>query len=253
MYPCTHLQCLSTSGREQGTRWNIAFMYENGLGLEQDFHLAKRMYDMCYATNSGGYVPVQLALSKLYVKWVFLWLTGRSRSGNPFTKQIQDFAQVRPGGSDRAALANQQDERQADEEDILSLTDDFEDEGGLLSEDSLILGLALVGAFLLYYRNRLAGPQDQAPPRPHEFPIPRPRAPQENQAPAVHPALPEAERDTRTDREAEPETVQTTAGEEEEQVWVDEREPLLRARRPFAAEQEAEEEESQDDDSSRPS
>lgn len=45
--------------------WNLGWMHENGIGVEQDFHLAKRMYDQALQTNSEAYLPVTLALLKL--------------------------------------------------------------------------------------------------------------------------------------------------------------------------------------------
>jgi len=45
--------------------WNLGWMHENGVGMDQDFHLAKRFYDMALTTNSEAYLPVVLALYKL--------------------------------------------------------------------------------------------------------------------------------------------------------------------------------------------
>ena len=49
--------------------WNMGWMHENGIGLEQDFHLAKRMYDQALETNpTEAYLPVTLALFKLRIR-----------------------------------------------------------------------------------------------------------------------------------------------------------------------------------------
>lgn len=48
--------------------WNLGWMYENGAGVPQDFHLAKRHYDSALDTNSEAYVPVVLSLAKLHMK-----------------------------------------------------------------------------------------------------------------------------------------------------------------------------------------
>jgi SEL1 protein len=46
--------------------WNLGWMHENGIGIEQDFHLAKRHYDMALETNPReASLPVVLALYKL--------------------------------------------------------------------------------------------------------------------------------------------------------------------------------------------
>ena len=66
--------------------WNLGWMYENGRGVNQvrpsifpylgsyltrstqDFHLAKRYYDMALETNSEAYLPVVLSVVKLYAR-----------------------------------------------------------------------------------------------------------------------------------------------------------------------------------------
>jgi SEL1 protein len=46
--------------------WNLGWMHENGIGIDQDFHLAKRHYDLALETNpSEAHLPVVLALYKL--------------------------------------------------------------------------------------------------------------------------------------------------------------------------------------------
>ena len=71
--------------------WNLGWMYENGIGVpqvssypigrtpwsvhiwSQDFHLAKRNYDLALETNSEAYLPVTLSLIRLYAR--SLWHT----------------------------------------------------------------------------------------------------------------------------------------------------------------------------------
>lgn len=48
--------------------WNLGWMHENGIGMEQDFHLAKRYYDQALETNSEAHFPVMLALGKLRLR-----------------------------------------------------------------------------------------------------------------------------------------------------------------------------------------
>lgn len=45
--------------------FNLGWMHENGVGLTQDFHLAKRYYDQALETNEEAYLPVTLSLLKL--------------------------------------------------------------------------------------------------------------------------------------------------------------------------------------------
>ena len=48
--------------------WNLGWMHENGIGIEQDFHLAKRFYDQALETNAEAYLPVKLSLAKLRLR-----------------------------------------------------------------------------------------------------------------------------------------------------------------------------------------
>lgn len=45
--------------------WNLGWMHENGIAVEQDFHMAKRYYDLALVTNHEAYLPVKLSLLKL--------------------------------------------------------------------------------------------------------------------------------------------------------------------------------------------
>ncbi|KAH9833995.1 HCP-like protein [Rhodofomes roseus] len=58
--------------------WNLGWMYENGIGVPQDFHLAKRHYDLALETNSEASMPVSISLLKLHARSLWRTLTGRS-------------------------------------------------------------------------------------------------------------------------------------------------------------------------------
>jgi SEL1 protein len=64
----THLSALAM--------WNLGWMYEHGRGVPRDFHLAKRYYDLALETNGEAYLPVMLALLKLYARSVWHTLNG---------------------------------------------------------------------------------------------------------------------------------------------------------------------------------
>ncbi|KAL2401449.1 hypothetical protein ABEF93_006206 [Exophiala dermatitidis] len=49
--------------------WNLGWMHENGIGsVTQDFHMAKRYYDLALEMNKEAYFPVTLALAKLRLR-----------------------------------------------------------------------------------------------------------------------------------------------------------------------------------------
>lgn len=70
--------------------WNLGWMYENGKGVPRDFHLAKRHYDLALETNSEAYMPVTLALMKLYVKSLWHTLLGGSDDLNLWKAPEED-------------------------------------------------------------------------------------------------------------------------------------------------------------------
>lgn len=55
--------------------FNLGWMHENGVGLTQDFHLAKRYYDHALEVNEEAYLPVTLGLLKLRIRSAWNTLT----------------------------------------------------------------------------------------------------------------------------------------------------------------------------------
>ncbi|TRM69138.1 hypothetical protein BD626DRAFT_6549 [Schizophyllum amplum] len=70
--------------------WNLGWMYENGVGVPQDFHLAKRHYDLAHETNSEAYVPVLLSLMKLYARSAWHSLNGNPGGLNLWEDEEED-------------------------------------------------------------------------------------------------------------------------------------------------------------------
>ncbi|PSR88478.1 hypothetical protein BD289DRAFT_473771 [Coniella lustricola] len=140
--------------------FNLGWMHENGVGLDQDFHLAKRYYDLALATNEEAYLPVKLSLFKLRARSYWNTIThGRINSirEEPQTKQdwslrewinhfVQDdyyyddslyddiYDDAMPGGDDPHYHAAEDDE-------------------GFI-DTIVIMGLAISLAFFVYYRQQ---------------------------------------------------------------------------------------------------
>lgn len=70
--------------------WNLGWMYENGVGVQQDFHLAKRHYDSALDISSDAYVPVTLSLFKLYARSMWHTLRGGRDGLNMWTSDEED-------------------------------------------------------------------------------------------------------------------------------------------------------------------
>ncbi|KAI0753061.1 HCP-like protein [Daedaleopsis nitida] len=89
--------------------WNLGWMYENGVGVPQDFHLAKRHYDLAYETNAEAYLPVLLSLMKLHVRSIWHTLMGGQNGltiwdGDEETsRSYYDNPEIEGGGQEQGA------------------------------------------------------------------------------------------------------------------------------------------------------
>lgn len=61
----SHYRLATEQQHNAQAMFNLGYMHEQGLGLKQDVHLAKRFYDMAAETSGDAYIPVTLALLKL--------------------------------------------------------------------------------------------------------------------------------------------------------------------------------------------
>ncbi|KAF1985638.1 HCP-like protein [Aulographum hederae CBS 113979] len=152
--------------------WNLGWMHENGIGMQQDFHLAKRFYDQALETNpTEAYLPVTLALLKLRMRSYWNTVThGRvnsihdddePRKTRTFSEWIADFL------ANDAALNppyDPADDPELDDWDAATTAgspdggdgyyEDEYDDG--FFESLIIISLAGLLAFMLYYRQQRA-------------------------------------------------------------------------------------------------
>ncbi|CAK7263476.1 ERAD-associated protein [Sporothrix epigloea] len=154
--------------------YNLGWMHENGVGLDQDFHLAKRYYDIALSTNEEAYLPVTLSLLKLRIRSAWNTLT------NGQINSIQDEpAPARSWSfSEWLDKFTNSEHYHGDDEDLYG---DLYDEDGYTDEDGdyvdyddleelsflepfAIVGLAAAILFLLYYRQQ----RQQAALRAHD-------------------------------------------------------------------------------------
>ncbi|XP_074081949.1 protein sel-1 homolog 2 isoform X3 [Macrotis lagotis] len=61
----THYSIAVDKYRSAQAMFNLAYMYEHGLGISKDIHLARRLYDLAAETSPDAHIPVFLALLKL--------------------------------------------------------------------------------------------------------------------------------------------------------------------------------------------
>jgi SEL1 protein len=166
--------------------WNLGWMHENGIGIDQDFHLAKRHYDMALETNPReAYLPVVLALYKLrFRSWWNTITNGQIKSiQDEPGKQTSSLVHLYQAGTDclivvkkkwslsewmaaflEAEIAGWDNFEGADYEDNhVPGADDYYDEeiDSEILESLIILALTGALAFLLYYRTQRQRRQEE--------------------------------------------------------------------------------------------
>ncbi|KAI5245551.1 HCP-like protein [Aureobasidium subglaciale] len=144
--------------------WNLGWMHENGIGIEQDFHLAKRFYDQALGTNAEAYLPAKLSLAKLRLRSWWNGVSGGSVNSirdEPSTKPSRSLSQWLNDFLE-ADAAYYADHFEADDWDDahnhMPGGDDFYDDATDIDdgfvEMFMIVGLAAMLAFLVYYRQQ---------------------------------------------------------------------------------------------------
>lgn len=153
--------------------WNLGWMHENGIAVDQDFHMAKRYYDLALEMSSEAYLPVTLALIKLRARSYWNTLTrGKVNSIRPDppsttprkSRSIREWIAAFLENDDKDYTATDADTDDIDDPDHPALDssrpaaagdpDDgfYEDIDDGVFETLIIVALAAVLAFLLLYR-----------------------------------------------------------------------------------------------------
>ncbi|KAJ5627639.1 hypothetical protein N7490_009867 [Penicillium lividum] len=150
--------------------WNLGWMHENGVAVAQDFHMAKRYYDLALETNKEAYLPVKLSLLKLRARGYWNRITNgninpirddeEAKPRRTFTEWLSAFIE-----NDEAAYYQELYEAHADDDDFMGtrgLESDHDDgyadlefdiDDGML-EGLLIVGLAATLLVLVYIRQQ---------------------------------------------------------------------------------------------------
>ena len=154
--------------------WNLGWMHENGVAVEQDFHMAKRYYDLALETTPEAYLPVKLALIKLRAR--SYWNTLTRGEINSIQEEPAETQKSRTLSEWIARFLEYADEDLEEGEGATGLDDlelesaaygnndpmpggdgsyyeEVEVDDGLV-ETLIIIGLAATLAFLVYYRQQ---------------------------------------------------------------------------------------------------
>ena len=159
-------QAAAESLQSAQAMWNLGWMHENGVGIEQDFHLAKRFYDQALETNKEAYLPVKMSLWKL--RWRSWW-NGVTHGGikgieedEPVKKSrslaewLQDFLEA-DAAYYQQEYGGEADDWDAQHEPMAGGDGYFDDEDAI---DDAVLDALLIGgllaalAWLIYYRQQ---------------------------------------------------------------------------------------------------
>merc|ERR1712046_373900 len=179
--------------RDPQAMFNLGYMHEHGLGLPQDFHLAKRFFDMAYETNVDASYPVTVALCGLWVHraWRALWLNdaaiGVPTGLEPLAQLLRLLRPPQDKRTGKAEASANTESSEASKEDVgvtrvpsaASASDSdseapsnnrpFEDLLRLeLAEDTLLiilLSASLLGVLLARWRRRVGGVGGAPPQR----------------------------------------------------------------------------------------
>lgn len=171
---CYHSAADGSIGQYRSAQalWNLGWMHENGVSVDQDFHMAKRFYDLALEMNSDAYLPVKLSLFKLRIRSRWNTLTHGSvnsihddadsnseKRSWTLTEWIAHFLESSDNPNGDATDVSGFDElglgSEAYHGDPMPGGDDnFDDLDDSLLESLIIVGLAATLAFLVYYRNQ---------------------------------------------------------------------------------------------------
>ncbi|WEW54811.1 ERAD-associated protein [Emydomyces testavorans] len=159
--------------------WNLGWMHEYGVAVDQDFHMAKRYYDLALETNDEAYLPVKLSLIRLRLRSFWNRITNgkvnsiqeerEQNSPRSFKEWIRAFVsydeereaaqkerikQAAAGERAEDALEDTPDSGDTDKDNYYDDLDiDIED--GML-ESLIIIGLAATLVVLLHFRQQRA-------------------------------------------------------------------------------------------------
>jgi SEL1 protein len=146
--------------------WNLGWCHENGVGVEQDFHLAKRYYDMAAIANAEAALPVALSLIKLRLRSFYNKIThGKINSIGQddlaikiepqpkwtFTQAFKDI--LRKWTEEDLTNPLHQQEEDFGPDAYIPADPEFEDFDEDYVESLVILGLCGAVALLLWWRN----------------------------------------------------------------------------------------------------
>ncbi|KAJ5361772.1 Tetratricopeptide-like helical [Penicillium brevicompactum] len=150
--------------------WNLGWMHANGVAVDQDFHMAKRYYDLALDLSPEAYLPVKMSLLKLRIRGYWNRITNgninnirdeeaESRPRRTFREWITAFID-----NDEESYYEDLYERPGDDDEYRGLDSESHEDGyyddlDLDIDESMLEGLLIVGLaatllVLVYFRQQ---------------------------------------------------------------------------------------------------
>ncbi|KAK4866401.1 hypothetical protein LT330_008333 [Penicillium expansum] len=150
--------------------WNLGWMHENGVAVDQDFHMAKRYYDLALDLSPEAYLPVKLSLIKLRIRGYWNRITNGninpiheeedSKPRRTFKEWVKAFIE----NDEEGYYEDLYEQQRGDDDEYRGLESEGHEDGyyddldldideGML-EGLLIVGLAAALLVLVYFRQQ---------------------------------------------------------------------------------------------------
>eukprot|EP00475_Leptophrys_vorax_P044083 TRINITY_DN8701_c0_g1_i1.p1 TRINITY_DN8701_c0_g1~~TRINITY_DN8701_c0_g1_i1.p1 ORF type:complete len:744 (-),score=149.93 TRINITY_DN8701_c0_g1_i1:1333-3564(-) len=169
--------------RNAHAMFNLGFMYQFGVGCEQDFHLAKRYYDLSIETEENAFYPSTFAIYGVYFhRWIIRnfgnWLgIDPSLGSEPLT--VENHPSGSPSKSTKGMPRSHEPPSSWPAFHVpswlktyLNQLQDFVNLEDALVEDVLLVGLSIALAIVIFLRQhrREVPVQQQQPPQGQNHP-----------------------------------------------------------------------------------
>ncbi|PHH52795.1 putative Sel1-like repeat-containing protein C1B3.10c [Ceratocystis fimbriata CBS 114723] len=136
--------------------WNLGYMHENGMGLKQDFHLAKRYYDMALEVSPEAFLPVTVSLLRLRMRSAWNTMTHgpiHSIEDEPKTSQHKSIREwIKAFMADQPRYYEQYSENMFEETYHEEVAHEVYEESIL--DTMLLVSIIMLISALIYYRHQ---------------------------------------------------------------------------------------------------
>ncbi|KAJ5184484.1 Tetratricopeptide-like helical [Penicillium cf. griseofulvum] len=150
--------------------WNLGWMHENGVAVDQDFHMAKRYYDLALDLSSEAYLPVKLSLIKLRIRGYWNRITNgninpiREEEDSKPRRTFKEWVKAFIENDEEGYYEDLYEQQRGENDEYRGLEsegheDGYYDDLDLDIDDGMVEGLLIVGLaatllILVYFRQQ---------------------------------------------------------------------------------------------------